>query len=70
MTNSHDQTDIAVIKSQLADIKDDVRDIKDKLERDYITRQEFDPYKRIIQGLVALILTAVIGAVMTLIIKK
>ena len=70
MTKQQDQTDIAVIKSQLADIKDDVRDIKIKLENDYITRQEFDPYKRIIQGLVALILTAVIGAVLALIIKK
>lgn len=70
MTQQTDQTDIAVIKSQLADIKDDVRDIKDKLERDYITRQEFEPYKRIIQGLVALVLTAVVGAMMTVVIKK
>ena len=70
MTKKQDEINIAVITSQLADIKDDIRDIKLKLENDYITRNEFDPYKRIIQGLVALVLTAVVGAVLTLVIRQ
>ena len=61
--------DIAVINANIIDIKEDVKDIKDKLERDYITVDQFDPVKKIVYGLVALILTSVVGALVALILK-
>lgn len=67
---SQDQVDIAVILSQLQDIKDDVRDIKTKLEHDYVTRQEFNPIQKLVYGLVALTLTAVITGLLAMIIRK
>jgi hypothetical protein len=60
---------IAVIQTNILDIKEDVRDIKNKLEMDYVTKQEFDPVKKVVYGLVSLILVAVVGALITLLIK-
>lgn len=65
-----DKISIAVINSNIVDIKEDLRDIKNKLEADYVTRQEFDPVKKIVYGLVSVILLAVVGALVTLVINK
>jgi len=51
------QTNMHVHLSYLIE---DVKEIKAKLERDYITRQEFDPIKRIVYGVVFLIIAGVI----------
>ena len=68
------QTDIkvaiAVIQSTLATIKEDVLEIKKKLELDYVSRQEFDPIKKGYYAVIGLILTAIVGAVLTLVLKQ
>lgn len=45
-------------------IKDDVAEIKLKIESDYITRQEFEPIKRIVYGIITLLLTGMVGALL------
>ena len=50
-------------------VKDGVREIKDTIKRDYITRNEFEPIKKIVYGLVSLILMGVVTAVLALVIK-
>ena len=77
MTKQQDQIDIAVIKGSLQDIKEDIRGILNRLDeqdKKYLTKEEFndkfDPYRRIIQGLVALVLTAVVTALMALVVKR
>lgn len=72
MKNNNNQykTDLAVIAEKVSTIKDDVKEIKDKLEKDYITKEEFDPVKKIVYGLVSLILIAVVGALVALVIIK
>ena len=70
MTKPTEKTDIAVIKSNMLDIKEDVRDIKEKLEKNYVTQDQFEPVKKIVYGLVGLILVAVVGALIGLVIKK
>jgi len=62
--------DIAVINTNIIDIKDDVKEIKEKLEQDYVTVSEFDPIKKVVYGLIALILTSVVGALVALVIRK
>lgn len=64
------QTEIAVIEENIKYIREDVNEIKHKLEVSYVTRDEFEPYKRIIQGLVALTITTVFGALLALVINK
>ena len=62
--------EIAVMSNRLGTIESDVRDIKSKLEADYVTQDQFEPVKRIVYGMVSVILLAVVGALVTLILNK
>ena len=64
------QTDIAVMKNDLSYIKREVIDIKVLVQQEYVTRAEFDPIKKIVYGLVGIILTGVAGALLTLVLKQ
>ena len=64
------ETELAVIGENIKDIREDVNEIKHRLEGSYVTRDEFEPYKRIIQGLVALTITTVFGALLALVINR
>jgi len=76
MSDSFTQKDVDRAKSdgQLVSdvkyIKDKVDNIEDKLESNYITREEFAPVKLIVYCMVGLILTSVILALLALIITK
>ena len=59
----------AVILNDLSYIKRDVKEIKDTLKKDYVTRSEFEPIKNVVYGVVGLMLTGVVGALITLILK-
>lgn len=65
-----DETNIAVMASNISDIKEDVKDIKLKLGSDYVTKEAFEPIKRIVYGMVALVMTAVGGGLLSLILRK
>lgn len=69
-TFNNEKTSLALIAQDIKYIQRDVMDIKSKIENDYVTREEFDPIKKIIYGLVTLILTAVVGALVGLVVLK
>lgn len=50
-------------------IKQDIHEIKNKLDKNYVTQNEFEPVKRVVYGLVTLILVAVVGALVGLVIQ-
>ena len=54
--------DIEYIKTKLASIER-------KLENNYVSHDEFEPVKKLVYGLVTLILTAVIGALVALVLR-
>lgn len=58
-----------VLSVKIDNISQDVLDIKSKLERQYITREEFDPIKKIVYGFVGIILVAVATAIVALVLK-
>ena len=60
---------LAVILNKVARIEADVQGINSKLDADYVTQDQFEPVKKIVYGLVSLILVAVVGALIALIIK-
>lgn len=62
-------TNVAVILSEMTSVKNDVREIKDRLEKDYVSQDQFTPVKNIAYGLVSTILLAVIGALVELVLK-
>ena len=51
-------------------IIDRVKDIEQKLEMKYVSQDEFKPVKTIVFGMVAIILTSVVVALIALIISK
>lgn len=72
-TRQSEQTQIAVMGSQVSTIKDDVKEIKNfiaALGKNYVKREEFEPVRNVVFGLVALILVSVVGGFMALIINK
>lgn len=63
-------TDVAVILSKVQYIESDVKSVKDKLENDYVTQDQFEPIKKVVYGLVSIILVSVIVALVALVIIK
>lgn len=61
---------IEVIANDISYIRDDLTEIKSTLRGSYVSKDEFEPIKKIVYGLVGLILVAVVGAVMGLVIVK
>lgn len=61
---------IEYIKSELTEVKGEVKEVKESLEAKYVTQTEFDPVKKIVYGIVGLILTAVVGALVSLVVMK
>jgi len=51
-------------------IKVEMRDIKDMLKDNFVTKDQFEPIKMIVYGLVGVILLSFIGAVVSLVIMK
>lgn len=64
------QTSLALLSQDIRYIQKDIMEIKAKIENDYVTREEFDPIKKISYGLIAIVLTSFIAAVLSLIVKK
>lgn len=60
---------LAVLDAKLSHVRDDVTEIKDILRGEYIRREEFAPVKQVVFGLVAVIMLAVVGALVTLILR-
>ena len=59
----------AVIANDIGYIKDDLKEIKNSLDSCYLTKNEFEPVKKLVYGLVAVTMVAVIGALLALILK-
>lgn len=58
------------LSSDILYIKTKVETIEQKLEKNYVTHEEFQPVKNLVYGLVGLILTSVILALVALVIVK
>ena len=70
MRDNNNDVDIAVMASQVNDIKVAVRDIQNTLKSDYVKKEQFEPIQKIVYGLVGKILIAVIGGIMALLIQR
>lgn len=65
-----DETKLAVISTDIAYIKSDVAEIRRMQQTNYVSHDEFEPIKRIVYGLVGLILVAVVGALVSLVVRQ
>jgi hypothetical protein len=69
MTKQSDETQLAVIKNDLTYIKEKLNDVDQKVSTHYVSKEEFEPIKKIVYGLVSLILIAVVGALVALVVN-
>lgn len=63
------ETTLALIKQKLDSLGEKIDKIDKSLECDYVTQDQFDPIKRIVYGMVGVILLGVVAALFALIIK-
>ena len=57
-------------KVTLRDVYQAVQDFRDEVRDTYVTKDEFRPVMKVVYGLVTLILTVVVGAIIALVIIK
>lgn len=69
MTKSEEVT-LAEFGKDIEYIKKTVEEIKRKQEQDYVSREEFEPIKRIVYGMVAIVLTSVFGGLVALVVNS
>lgn len=70
MTSNDNRDDIklAVIQNDLTYIKEKMNAIDTKVSSGYVSKEEFEPVKKIVYGIVSLILVAVVGALVALVV--
>lgn len=64
------QKDIGFIKETMKDMKDSVGDVKEQLGSQYVSKDEFEPIKKLVYGVVGLFLTGIVGAILALVIRS
>lgn len=62
-------TKIAIMNNDIKYIKEKIDEISERMDKDYVTKNEFNPVRIIVYGLVGLILTAVIIGIVNIIIR-
>ena len=68
MANQSDETKLAVIQTDLTYIKEKLNAVDNKVSSNYVSKEEFEPIKNIVYGLVSLILVAVVGALVAIVV--
>ena len=63
-----DETKLAVIQTDLTYIKEKLNAVDTKVSSGYVTKEQFEPVRNIVYGLVGLILVAVVGALVALVV--
>jgi len=74
MKANNDNVDIARMDERIKNIQDRLEDLIKKIDSNYVTKVEFvsevAPIKKIVYGVVSLILVSVVVAILGLILKK
>jgi hypothetical protein len=58
------------IEVKLDFIIKEIDEIKEKLEKKYVSQEQFDPVKRIVYGMVTIVLVSIVGSVIALVVKR
>lgn len=68
MPDQTDETKLALMANDLTYIKEKLKAVDLKVSTHYVSKEEFEPIKKIVYGLVSLILIAVVGALVALVV--
>ena len=69
-TENNLEARVEVAIEQIRQIRIDITRIETKLDNNYVTKDEFDPIRKIVYGVVTIILTGVVGALLALVVNK
>jgi len=69
MDTKEDEVKLAVICNDMDYVKKTLEKIDRRLEANYVTKLEFEPIKKIVYGLVMLVLTTVVVALVSVVLK-
>ena len=58
------------VETAIRYIQRDIAEINIKLDDKYVTKDEFIPVRNVVYGLVGIILLSVIGAILTIVLRK
>jgi hypothetical protein len=61
--------EVANIKEVIGEVKTDVKEVKDIVSKNYVTKDQFEPVRNIVYGMVAAILLAVLTALIFMVVK-
>jgi thiosulfate reductase cytochrome b subunit len=67
---TNNKVELAIIANDIKHIRLEVDNIKNRLDDKYVTKTEFDPVKKVVYGIISLILVAVVGGLLGLIILR
>lgn len=60
---------IAELGRDMKYVKEAVDKIDDKVSKGYVTKEEFDPIKRLVYGVVTLFTVAIVGGIMAILVR-
>jgi hypothetical protein len=66
--NTRDDVKLAVIQNDLTYIKEKLNAVDTKVSLNYVSKDEFEPVRKIVYTLVGLFLTSIVGGLMVLLI--
>lgn len=66
MPKQSQETQMALIAQKVDYMKDKLDEVDGKLNSHYVTKEEFEPIKKVVYGVVGLMLTLVVGAIVSL----
>lgn len=69
MAKQSEETRMALMAQDLSYVKNAVDKIDLKVSSSYVSKEEFDPIKKIVYGMVSLILIGVLGAALSIVIQ-
>ena len=61
--------ELGIIITKLSNVEKDIDEIKTEMKKCYVSKEEFNPIKRLVYGAVGVILTAVLGAIVAFVIR-
>lgn len=67
--NNADEVKLAVMQNDIQYIKETLNSVDSKVSNNYVTKSEFEPVRKVVYGLVAVIMLAFVGAVVSLVFR-
>lgn len=67
---NEDRVNLALMGNDLRYIKEKVTEVAENVNRNYVTKEEFGPVKSLVYGLVGIVLTSVVVAIVALVVVR